>query len=166
MTDSPEAQASPFEFNRDRRMAKPKTKDRAARRFDPMTAMAVLCFLAAVGFAAVPAFHAGPATRAGVMLLIGLFGVACLGLFALRNSAEPVVAGEPGADQMVDALTEPAAIAAADGRIHAANAAWRSLLGAAARLPKGGASAASLFSALTAARRGETAQASIRNNGS
>ena len=41
MTDSPEAQASPFEFNRDRRMAKPKTKDRAARRFDPMTAMAV-----------------------------------------------------------------------------------------------------------------------------
>lgn len=166
MTDSPEAQASPFEFNRDRPMAKPKTQDRAARRFDPMTAMAVLCFLAAVGFAAVPAFNAGPATRAGVMLLVGLFGVACLGLFALRGAAEPAVAGEPGADKLVDALTEPAAIAAADGRIHAANAAWRAMLGAAARLPKGGPSAASLFSALTAARRGETAQASIRNNGS
>ena len=62
MTDSPEAQASPFEFNRDRPMAKPKTQDRAARRFDPMTALAVLCFLAAVGFAAVPAFNAGPST--------------------------------------------------------------------------------------------------------
>ena len=63
-------------------MAQVKTQDRA-RRFDPITAMAVLCFLAAVGFAAVPAFNAGPATRAGLMLLIGLFGVACLGLFAL-----------------------------------------------------------------------------------
>lgn len=167
MTDSPEALTSSFEINRDRPMAKPKTQDRAARRFDPMTALAVLCFLAAVGFAAVPAFHAGPATRAGVMLLVGLFGVACLGLFALRSSTEtPAVAGEPGADKLVDALTEPAAIAAADGRIHAANAAWRTMLGAAARLPKGGPSAASLFSALTAARRGETSQASIRNNGS
>ena len=68
-------------------MAKPKTQDRAARRFDPMTALAVLCFLAAVGFAAVPAFNAGPATRAGVMLLIGLFGVACLGL--LRCATRP-----------------------------------------------------------------------------
>ena len=91
-------------------MAKPKSQDRA-RRFDPITGMAVLCFLAAVGFAAVPAFNAGPATRAGVMLLIGLFGVACLGLFALRSSTETVVASEPGADQVVDALAEPAAIA-------------------------------------------------------
>jgi two-component system cell cycle sensor histidine kinase/response regulator CckA len=157
--------ASPFEINRDRPMAKSKSQERA-RRFDPITGLAVLCFLAAVGFAAVPAFNAGPATRAGVMLLIGLFGVACLGLFALRSSTETVAASEPGADQMVEALAEPAAIAAADGRIHAANAAWRALLGAAARLPKGGPSAASLFSALTAARRGETAQASIRNNGS
>lgn len=165
MTDSPEARASSFEFNRGRSMAEFKTQERPARRLDPITGLAVLCFLAAVGFAAVPAFHAGPATRAGVMLLVGLFGVACLGLFALRSSAEPVVSSEPGADKVVDALTEPAAIAAADGRIHAANAAWRSLLGAAARLPKGGPSAASLFAALTAARRGETAQASIRNNG-
>lgn len=145
-------------------MAKIKSKDRA-RRIDPMTVMAVLCFLAAVGFAAVPAFHAGPATRAGIMLLIGLFGVACLGLFALRSSTEAEVVGEPGAEKVVDALIEPAAIAAADGRIHAANAAWRTVLGAAARLPKGGPSGASLFTALSAARRGETGQASIRNSG-
>jgi two-component system cell cycle sensor histidine kinase/response regulator CckA len=146
-------------------MAKSPNHDGARRRFDLLTVFAALCFVAAVGFAAVPAIHAGPSTRAGLMLLIGLAGVACLGLFALRNSAEPAPAAEPGADKLIDALSEPAAIAAADGRIHAANAAWRSLLGAAARLPKGGPSAASLFSALTAARRGETGQASIRNNG-
>ncbi len=147
-------------------MAKSSNLDGARRRFDLLTVFAALCFVAAVGFAAVPAIDAGASTRAGLMLLIGLAGVACLGLFALRNSAAPAPAAEPGADQLIDALSEPAAIAAADGRIHAANASWRLVLGAAARLPKGGPSAASLFSALTAARRGETAQASIRNNGS
>jgi two-component system cell cycle sensor histidine kinase/response regulator CckA len=146
-------------------MAEMKSQERAGRLVDPMTVLAVLCFLAAVGFAAVPAFHAGPATRAGIMLLIGLFGVACLGLFALRSSTEQAPMGEGGADRVVDALAEPAAIAAADGRIHAANAAWRTLLGAASRLPKGGSSGASLFTALSAARRGEIAQASIRNSG-
>jgi two-component system cell cycle sensor histidine kinase/response regulator CckA len=147
-------------------MAKPPNHDGARRRFDLLTVFAALCFVAAVGFAAVPAIHAGASTRAGLMLLIGLAGVACLGLFAVRNSAAPAPAAEPGADKLIHALSEPAAIAAADGRIHAANASWRSALGAAARLPKGGPSAASLFSALAAARRGETAQASIRNNGS
>ena len=147
-------------------MAKSSNSEGARRRFDLLTVFAALCFVAAVGFAAVPAIHAGPSTRAGLMLLIGLAGVACLGLFAVRNSAAPTPAAEPGADKLIDALSEPAAIAAADGRIHAANASWRTVLGAASRLPKGGPSAASLFSALTAARRGETAQASIRNNGS
>ncbi|MDO9431012.1 MAG: response regulator [Phenylobacterium sp.] len=146
-------------------MAKPPNHDGARRRFDLLTVFAAVCFVAAVGFAAVPAIHAGPSTRAGLMLLIGLAGVACLGLFAVRNSAAPAPAAEPGADKLIHALSEPAAIAAADGRIHAANASWRTALGAAARLPKGGPSAASLFSALAAARRGETAQASIRNNG-
>ena len=147
-------------------MAKSSNSEGARRRFDLLTVFAALCFVAAVGFAAVPAIHAGPSTRAGLMLLIGLAGVACLGLFAVRNSAAPAPAAEPGADKLIDALSEPAAIAAADGRIHAANASWRTVLGGASRLPKGGPSAASLFSALTAARRGETAQASIRNNGS
>ena len=135
------------------------------RRFDPLTAAAVVFFLMAVAFAAAPAINAGPATLAGLMLLIGLAGVACLGLFALRGSVEAAAESEPGADKLIEALSEPAAIAAADGRIHAANGAWRTVLGRAPRLPKGGPSAASLFAALTAARRGDTSQASIRANG-
>ena len=147
------------------RLENPMAEPTAKRRFDPLTAAAVVFFLMAVAFAAAPAINAGPATLAGLMLLIGLAGVACLGLFALRGSVEAAAESEPGADKLIEALSEPAAIAAADGRIHAANGAWKTVLGMAPRLPKGGPSAASLFSALTAARRGDTAQASIRTNG-
>ena len=147
------------------RLGHPMAEPTAKRRFDPLTAAAVVFFLMAVAFAAAPAINAGPATLAGLMLLIGLAGVACLGLFALRGSVEAAAEAEPGVDKLVEALSEPAAIAAADGRIQAANKAWREILGAATRLPKGGPSAANLFSALTAARRGLTAQASIRSHG-
>lgn len=141
--------------------------DKAAkpRRFDPLITAAVVFFLMAVALAAAPALKAGPATLAGLMLLIGLAGVACLGLIALRGVVEPVPEGEPGADRLIEALPEPAAIAAADGRIHAANPAWKAAVGQAPRLPKGGPSATSLFSALTAARRGETSRATLRSQG-
>jgi len=146
-------------------MAEPQTATGAKRRFDPLTGSAVVFFLLAVVFAAVPAFTAGPETAAGLMLLIGLAGVACLGLFVLRSSAEPTAEAEPAAERVLDALDEPAAVATTDGRIQASNAAWRDSVGAAARLPKGGPSAASLFAALTAARRGETGRATIRIGG-
>ncbi|WP_304217656.1 cell cycle histidine kinase CckA [Phenylobacterium aquaticum] len=140
-------------------------RDTGKRRFDPLTAAAVVFFIMAVMFAGAPALNAGPATLAGLLLLIGLAGVACLGLFVLRSSTEPHADHEPGADTLIDALSEPAAIAAADGRIQAANAGWREILGAATRLPKTGASASSLFSALTTARRDGFGQASIRAQG-
>ncbi|MDP3660467.1 MAG: response regulator [Phenylobacterium sp.] len=144
-------------------MAKSPISEGAAR-FDPVVAAAAVFFILAVGFAAAPAINAGPATLAGLLLLIGLAGVACLGLFALRGVAEAPGEAEPAADRLLEALPEPAALAAADGRIHAVNAAWRKLMGAAPRLPKHGASATSLFAALAAARRGETARASLRNS--
>ncbi len=134
-------------------------------RFDVLTAAAVVFFLGAVGFAAVPAINAGPETLAGLMLLFGLAGVACLGLFVLRGSAEPVPEASSSPEGLIEALSEPAAIAAADGRVQAANSAWKATMGDAPRLPKTGASAASLFAALTAARRGETGRASLKTGG-
>src|SRR5579859_1501646 len=133
--------------------------------FEPLTAAAVVFFLMAVVFAAAPAMNAGPTTIAGLLLLIGLAGVACLGLFVLRGASDAPSEGEPGAELLVDALPEPAAIAAPDGRVHAANAAWKSTIGGGARLPKAGPSASSLFAALTAARRGETSHATIKVGG-
>jgi two-component system cell cycle sensor histidine kinase/response regulator CckA len=146
-------------------MAETPQSPAPARRFDPLTAVAVLFFLMAVAFAAAPAINAGPATLAGLMLLVGLAGVACLGLFVLRSTLEPAAEVEPGAERLVEALAEPAALAGADGRIHASNGAWRGVLGEGPRLPKGGSSASSLFSALGAARRGETAHATLRAAG-
>jgi len=143
-------------------MAEPQVRK---GRFDPLTAAAVVFFLMAVAFAAAPAMNAGPTTLAGLLLLIGLAGVACLGLFVLRGSAEVGGEAETSPNVLIDALSEPAAIAAPDGRVQAANAAWKSTIGMANRLPKAGASASSLFAALSAARRGETARAAIKTGG-
>ena len=154
-------------------MAEPATRPaqtdgkrtRKRGRFDLLTAAAVVFFLVAVAFAAVPAINSGAETLAGLMLLIGLAGVACLGLFVMRGSAEPAADTESSPERLIEALSEPAAIAAADGRVQAANGAWKAAVGFAPRLPKTGASATSLFAALTAARRGETSRAAIKAGG-
>ncbi|THD62306.1 cell cycle histidine kinase CckA [Phenylobacterium sp.] len=146
-------------------MAEPQVRKARKGRFEPLTAAAVVFFLMAVAFAAAPAMNAGPTTLAGLLLLIGLAGVACLGLFVLRGSADAPAEAEPGAEQLVDALSEPAAIAAPDGKLQASNAAWKSTLGLGPRLPKGGSAAAGLFYAMTSARRGEAARATIKAAG-
>ena len=132
-------------------MAELTPREAPRRRFDPLTAVAGVFFLMAGAFAAAPAINAGPATLAGLLLLVGLAGVACLGRFVLRSTLETPAEHEPSAERLVEALDEPAALAALDGRIHACNAPWRETVGEAPRLPKSGASAASLFSALAAA---------------
>ncbi|WP_414694983.1 cell cycle histidine kinase CckA [Phenylobacterium sp.] len=165
MRDSQAASARPLKELRGIAMADAPTSEAPRARFDPLTAIAVLFFLMALGCAAAPAINAGPATVAGLLLLAGLAGVACLALVVVRGSADASVDSEPGPDRLVEALPEPAAIAAADGRIHAANASWRDAVGQTLRLPKNGPSAASLFAALSSARKGDTGRASIRSNG-
>jgi two-component system cell cycle sensor histidine kinase/response regulator CckA len=136
-----------------------------ARGAEPLAAAAVVFFLVAVAFAAAPALGAGPATVAGLLLLIGLAGVTVLGLFVLRGSMATPAEPEPAAEKLIDALSEPVAVAAPDGRLKATNAAWKSVMGLSVRLPKSGASAQSLFAALSAARRGETGHASVKAQG-
>jgi two-component system cell cycle sensor histidine kinase/response regulator CckA len=118
-------------------------------------------FLLAMGLAAVPALRAGPATLAGLLLLIGLAGVALIGLIAFRGSVQPQASGTED-DVLLGALSEAAAIAALDGRLVASNASWRETAGSSKRLPKTG---EGLFAALSLARRGEIANAQIRAKG-
>jgi two-component system cell cycle sensor histidine kinase/response regulator CckA len=149
-------------------MADFQLQDRAStdaprRRLDPWLVGAAVFFVAAAAFSAAPALKAGPATLAGLLLLLGVAGVAILGLVAIKGSA----ASGGDADQaegFIEALGEPSALAGADGRLLAANAAWRELMGEARRLPKGVAGS-SLFAALVQARKGEMAQGVLRAGG-
>ncbi|MBX3484747.1 MAG: response regulator [Phenylobacterium sp.] len=143
-------------------MAEPPTR---TRKTDPLIALAVLFFLLAVAFAAAPLVNRGPETLAGSLLLFGLAGVCCLGLFVLRGTVEEPVETEVGAETFLSALDEPAAVAAPDGRLLTTNPAWREAMGAAPRLPKSGAAASSLFGALAAARRGELGRATLKTGG-
>jgi two-component system cell cycle sensor histidine kinase/response regulator CckA len=143
-------------------MAEPPSK---TRNVDPFIAMAVFFFLLAAAFAFAPALNAGLETLAGTLLLVGLAGVCCLGLFVLRGPAEAPAETETGADAFLSALTEPSAVVAPDGRLLTTNVAWRETMGAAPRLPKSGAAASSLFGALAAARRGELGRATIKTAG-
>jgi len=167
MRDSQAASATPIKDLRGIAMTQAPTSEPARARFDPLTAVAVVFFVIALVCAAAPAVNAGPTTLAGLLLLAGLAGVACLALMVVRGSGEAAVEHEAaGPERLVDALSEPAAIASADGRILASNSGWRDVIGMALRLPKNGPSAASLFAGLATARRGDTGIASIRTNGS
>jgi len=135
----------------------PPRRRKAGPRTDPLSIVAALFFLLAIAAAAFPAFHAfrsGADSAPGLLLLIGLAGVAFLGLFAfatteLRETGSP--ASDEGLGALVEALSEPAAVAGADGRLTYANPAWRKLMGETRRLPK--APSGGLYPALAAARR-------------
>ena len=128
--------------------------------FDVVRLGGLLFFLLAVGFAATMAFRAGPETLAGLLLLVGLAGVAFIGLIAFRGGAREIpLAGEAELAQLVQALDEPAAICVTDGLILAANAAWREAVGSARRLPKNG---GGLFAALSDARKGGRGEGRMR----
>ena len=137
----------------------------SARRplMDPLALAAALFFLIAVGAAAYPAFRAGPITGPGLLLLIGLGGVAMAGVFVFASSEPQQARREPRTDNakaLVDALSEPACLAGPDGRIQWANEAWRLAMGAGPRLPNGG---SEFYAALMSARRGEGASALLRS---
>ncbi len=129
---------------------------------DPLALVAALFFLIAVAAAASLAFKAGPISGPGILLLIGLGGVAVAGVFSFAASDAAPAKREPRVDHakgLVEALAEPACLAGPDGRIQWSNEAWRAALGAGPRLPNGG---ADVYAALMAARRGETGSALLK----
>jgi two-component system cell cycle sensor histidine kinase/response regulator CckA len=135
---------------------------KSSRRSDLWVMLGGVFFVAAVLAAAYPAVRAGPASGGGLMLLGGLAGVAVLGLFAFRQSA-PV---ETPFDlpSLLDALPEPAATVSLDGRILAANRAWRDAGAPGVRLPRPR-GASPLFAALKAAAGGQPGLADLDLSG-
>ncbi|HWE47301.1 MAG TPA: response regulator [Caulobacteraceae bacterium] len=139
----------------------PATDVKPPRRsgFDPWFLFAALAFGIALVAAGYPAFVAAPQTGPGLLLLFGLSGVGFLALFALRPESERKAGAE--LDALIEALEEPAAVAASDGRILACNRAWREVGGTAPRLPRGK-SAPAMFAAMAAARNGRPGRALLR----
>jgi two-component system cell cycle sensor histidine kinase/response regulator CckA len=125
------------------------------RRFDAVWLSASVFFALAAAFAAFPAVKAGLDSYASVLLIAGLAVVTFLGILAFGGHDRPQ---DDGFEKVAGVLPEPSAVISADGRIRAANRAWRELVGPAGRL-EGGKPA--LYSALTAARRGDATRLSI-----
>ena len=136
-----------------------------ARKVDFLIAFAVVFFMLAVVFAGAPLLNAPFEALGSSLLLIGLAGVACIGIFVLRGAPEDTPEEEAGAEAFLSALDEPAAVVAPDGRLLTTNPAWRVAMGPQPRLPKSGAAASSLFGALAAARRGELGRAPVKAGG-
>jgi two-component system cell cycle sensor histidine kinase/response regulator CckA len=127
---------------------------------DPGFLAAAGLFVIALAAAAWPALRTDPSSAPGLLLLIGLTGVAFLAVFAFgaAETREPV---EEGPKRLLAGLDEPAALAAADGRILAANDAWAATGADLRRLPRG-AAAPALFVALAEARAGRSGRATVR----
>jgi two-component system cell cycle sensor histidine kinase/response regulator CckA len=111
-------------------------------------------FVLAVSAAAYQALQGGPITGPGLLLLVGLAGVAFIGIFAFTPT-EPRRDETQGWDEMLDALGEPAAVLSNDGRILKANASWGEAFGSVRRLPRS-AQPGGLYAGLTAAKTGGT----------
>lgn len=134
-------------------------KARAAKgRLDGVALAGGVFFVAAVLAAAWPAVRSGPASIGSLMLLAGLGAVAILGLIAFRHAPPPEATSD--LEPLIEALAEPAAAVAADGRLLAVNGAWRKALGPMTRLPSPRGPSA-LYGVMKAAARGEVGRAEL-----
>ena len=132
-----------------------------SRRLDPLAMAAVGFFVLALLFAAYPAIRAGSATMGGLLLLLGLAGVAVFTILALRGGGQDAAAEGLDPEALILALAEPACVVTPDGRITGGNPAWEAMTGALRRLPKSGGQGG-FFAALTAARRGGAGSAVLK----
>jgi two-component system cell cycle sensor histidine kinase/response regulator CckA len=131
------------------------------RRPDMLNIAALVFFVLAILAASYPAFRAGPRDGPAILLLVGLAGVAFLGIFAFATSEPRTPSVDEGLHALVDALAEPAAVTTADGRLVSFNAAWRAEAGVLRRLPKEGADGQAIYAALAAARRSGAGEAKL-----
>jgi len=131
------------------------------RRPDMLNIAALVFFVLAILAASYPAFRAGPRDGPAILLLVGLAGVAFLGIFAFATSEPRTPPVDEGLHALVDALAEPAAVTTADGRLVSFNAAWRAEAGVLRRLPKEGADGQAIYAALAAARRSGAGEAKL-----
>src|SRR5690606_11494300 len=117
---------------------------------EPWLAAAAAFFLvAAAAAAAYPAFRADPWSAPGLILILGLAGVALMGVLAFWRAENPAVHADDAAD-LLEAMREPAALAPSRGRLLRRNPAWIAAGGPSLALP-GGRAAPALYVAFAEA---------------
>ena len=143
---------------------KPSLLGRLKGHFNPVT-VAILAGVVAVACAAVW-LVAGklPIGLLLAVILIAFAGVIFLGMFAFRTDDEILHSEGFRAVDIVGALAEPAAVAAFDGHVLAANTPWRDAGGHEKRLPHGD-EAPALYMALREAKSQGHARALVRLGG-
>ncbi len=129
------------------------------KAFDPLLIVMAVGFVVAVGALAYPAFRADPMSAPGLVLIFTVGAVALIGLFAFSRSENRKPVGDATVD-LLDAMSEPAALVWASGQVLAFNAAWADSNGAVTTLPKGR-SASALYMAFAQARAGEQGRAIV-----
>ena len=127
------------------------------RSFDPLLVAMAAGLALAVAAMAYPAFRGNPWSAPGMILILTAGLIALVGLFGFRRAE----AGRPVSDvavDLLDAMSEPAALVWASGQVLAFNAAWAEANGADTTLPRGK-SAQALYMAFAQARRRQTGRA-------
>ena len=131
---------------------------------DPLLVAMVCGMVVVVAAMAYPAFRAEPFSAPGFILIFAAGAVALIGLFAFnRNETARAPSGDT-AVEMLDALSEPAALVWASGQVLAFNAAWAEQNGATVALPKSasaGRSGQALYMAFAQARQGQQGRAIV-----
>ncbi len=128
--------------------------------FDPLLIVMTVGFVVAVGALAYPAFRADPLSAPGMVLILTAGLIALIGLFGFRRAAAPRASSDAAVD-LLDAMSEPAALVWDSGQVLAFNAAWAEANGATAALPRGK-SAQALYMAFAQARRGQPGHAIVQ----
>ncbi|GAA0610969.1 cell cycle histidine kinase CckA [Brevundimonas kwangchunensis] len=133
------------------------------KAFDPLLIVMAIGFVVAIGALAYPAFRADPMSAPGLVLIFTVGAVALIGLFTFNRGETK----QPLADAVVDlldAMSEPAALVWSTGQVLAFNAAWAEAGGATSALPptrSGNKSASALYMAFAQARAGEQGRAIV-----
>ena len=135
---------------------------RQVSRADFAAMAAAGLFMIAVIALAVPVVFGAHASSASLVLLIGVAGTSFLGVFAFAAAHQPPARSlQPAVEDLLGALSEPAATVSVEGRISAVNAHFVDIFGGWERLPRDGAEGQSVYRALRQAERGAEGMAEI-----
>ena len=140
--------------------ARKTAKARRHGRFDPLLLVMAAGFALAVGAIAYPAFRFSALSAPGLMLVMTAGAIASIGLMVFRRGEAQRPLGDTAVD-MLDALSEPAALVWESGQVLAYNAAWAEENGDLIHLPRGK-SGRALYMAFAQAREGEQGRAIVQ----